>query len=88
MIKTLLATSALLLTLSTAGFAAEMMACDDANIMKMEEGAMAMKDPAMKESMEMAMKEVDMAKMSMKEGKKEDCSMHLDAAMKAQAPKM
>ena len=84
MIKTLLAASALLLCASTAGFAAEeMMACDDANIMKMEKEAMAMTDPAMKETMEMAMKEVETAKMAMKEGKTEDCQKSLDAAMKA-----
>ena len=29
-----------------------------------------------------AMKEVDMAKMAMKDGKMADCSMHLDNAMK------
>ena len=65
--------------------AGEAVACDDASIMKAEEGAMAMKDPAMKESMEMAMKEVEMAKMAMKESKTDECAMHLDAAMKATA---
>jgi hypothetical protein len=54
----------------------------------MEEGAMAMKDPAQKDAMMMAMKEVEMAKASMKDGKMDDCSMHLGEAMKAQAPKM
>lgn len=88
MIKTLLTTSALLVSLSTASFAMDPMACDDASVMKMEEGAKMMKDPAQKDAMMMAMKEVDAAKMAMKDGKKEDCSMHLDAAMKAEAPKM
>jgi predicted outer membrane protein len=84
MLKSILAASALLICASTASFAAEeKMACDDASIMKMEEAAMAMKDPAMKESMEMAMKEVEMAKMAMKESKTDDCSMHLGEAMKA-----
>ena len=36
----------------------------------------------------MAMKEVEMAKASMKDGKMDDCSMHLGEAMKVQAPKM
>jgi hypothetical protein len=88
MIKTLFAAAAVFAFASTAAYSAEeKMACDDATIMKMEEGAMAMKDPAMKEGMEMAMKEVEMAKMSMKEGKTDDCSMHLGEAMKAQMKK-
>jgi hypothetical protein len=60
-------------------------ACDDASIMKMEEMAKGMTDPAMKDKMEMAMKEVEMAKMSMKDNKADDCMMHLDNAMKATA---
>jgi hypothetical protein len=60
-------------------FAAEMMKCDDAGMMKVEQDAMAIKD---KTHMEMAMKEVDMAKMAMKDGKMEDCAMHMDGAMK------
>jgi hypothetical protein len=82
MTKTLLTVAALLLSVSFAS-AEDKMACDDATIMKLEEGAKAMTDPAMKESMEMAMKEVDMAKMAMKENKAEDCMKHMDAAMKA-----
>jgi hypothetical protein len=84
MSKTLFAAAAFFAFASTATYAAEeKMACDDASIMKMEEAAMAMKDPAMKETMEMAMKEVEMAKMAMKENKTDDCSMHLGEAMKA-----
>ncbi len=60
-------------------FAAEMMKCDDASMMKLEQDAMAVKD---KMHMDMAMKEVDMAKMAMKDGKMEDCAMHMDGAMK------
>jgi predicted outer membrane protein len=84
MIRTFFAAAAVLAFASTAAYSAEeKMACDDATVMKMEEAAMAMKDPAMKESMEMAMKEVETAKMAMKEGKTDDCSMHLGEAMKA-----
>ena len=89
MIKSLFAAAAVLAFASSAAFAAEeKMACDDASIMKMEEGAMAMKDPAQKDAMMMAMKAVEMAKTSMKDGKMDDCSMHLGESMKAQAPKM
>jgi hypothetical protein len=82
MTKTLLTVAALLVSVSFAS-AEDKMACDDAGIMKLEEMAMGMKEPAQKEAMEMAMKEVEMAKMSMKEKKAEDCMMHMDAAMKA-----
>ena len=89
MIKTFFAAAAVLAFASTAAYSAEeKMACDDATVMKMEEGAMAMKDPAQKDAMMMAMKAVEMAKASMKDGKMDDCSMHLGEAMKAQAPKM
>lgn len=71
------------LAMTAAASAQDMMACDDASIMKTEEMAKAMTDPAQKQSMEMAMKEIDMAKMAMKDGKADDCAMHLDAAMKA-----
>jgi predicted outer membrane protein len=83
MTKTLLTAAALLASVSFASADNHAVACDDATIMKMEEGAKAMTDPAMKESMEMAMKEVETAKMAMKEGKTEDCVKSLENAMKA-----
>jgi hypothetical protein len=82
MTKTLLTVAALLVSVSFAS-AEDKMACDDATIMKLEETAMGMKEPAQKDAMMMAMKEVEMAKASMKEKKTEDCMMHMDAAMKA-----
>ena len=88
MIKSILTAAALVMSMTASSFAMDEMKCDDASIMKMTESAMAMKDPAMKESMEMAMKEVDMAKMAMKDSKMDECKMHLDNAMKASAPKM
>ncbi len=63
--------------------AQEMAKCDDATMMKVEKDVMGMTDPAMKDKMEMGMKELEMAKMAMKDNKEKDCSMHLDAAMKA-----
>jgi hypothetical protein len=60
-------------------FADDMMKCDDAAVMKAEDHAKMMSG----ETMTMAMKEVDMAKMAMKDGKAGDCSMHLGKAMMA-----
>jgi hypothetical protein len=78
--KTLIATAALaLFTIAGSANAAEMKACDDdtfAMVMKAVEGAKG-------DAKEMGMKELDMAKMAMKEKKAEDCSMHLDMAEKA-----
>jgi hypothetical protein len=68
MLKFMCAAAVVVVAGSAPAFADDMMACDDASIMKTEE---------------MAMKEVDMAKMAMKDGKMDDCSMHLDAANKA-----
>lgn len=59
--------------------AAEMATCDDATMMKADEMIKATTD---KGKMEMAMKEMDMAKMAMKDGKMEDCTMHMGEASK------
>jgi len=83
MLKLMCAAAVLAVAGSAPAFAEDMMACDDASIMKAEEMAMAMTEPAQKESMEMAMKEVEMAKMAMKDGKMDECSEHLGAASKA-----
>jgi hypothetical protein len=69
--------------LSGAARADMMAACNDETMKKAEMDLMAMTDPAKKDMMEMGMKELDMAKMAMKDSKEKDCSMHLDAAMKA-----
>ncbi len=58
--------------------AAEMAMCDEATMMKADEMIKATTD---KGKMEMAMKEMDMAKMAMKDNKAEDCSMHLTKVM-------
>jgi hypothetical protein len=83
MIRTILAVTALTVGLSTPTLVLAMSTCDEASIMKTEEMAKGMTDPMKKDAMQMAMKEVDSAKMAMKDGKTEACSMHLDNAMKA-----
>ena len=83
MLKTIFAATALVSGLSAPAFAAGMMACDETSIMKTEEMAKGMTDPMKKDAMMMAMKEVDSAKMAMKDGKSDDCAKHLDNAMKA-----
>ncbi len=74
--------AAALVTFSAPAFAADMAKCTDDNLKKTEMMVMEMKDPAMKDKMEMGMKEIEMAKMAMKDSKNKDCMMHLDAAMK------
>jgi hypothetical protein len=80
--KSILA-AAVLVAISVPAFADEMAKCNDDNLMKTEMMLKEMTDPAMKEKIEMGMKELDMAKMTMKDGKEKDCMMHLDSAMKA-----
>lgn len=60
-------------------FAADKMECSDANMMKMQKDMEAMTD---KTKQEMAMKEMTMAQDMMKQNKMDDCSMHMDNAMK------
>ncbi len=75
--------AAALVAISAPAFADEMAKCTDDNMQKTEMMLMEMKDPAMKDKMMMGMKELDMAKMAMKDSKDKDCMMHLDEAMKA-----
>jgi hypothetical protein len=83
MMKSLIAAGVLGLALSAPASAAEMATCDDASMMKMDEVIKADTDPKMKDAADMAMKELDMAKMAMKDGKTDDCAMHLTNAMKS-----
>ena len=71
------------LAFATPSFADEMAKCDADSLKKIEMELKAMTDPAMKDKMEMGMKELEMAMMSDKEKKMDDCAMHLDKAMKA-----
>ena len=65
-----------------------MMKCDDASMMKMDEMIKADTDPAMKKGVDMATKEMDQAKMAMKDSKTDDCMMHMGEAMKSMSTKM
>ncbi len=88
MLKITLAAALLAVAFAPPAFAANamktddamMMKCDDASMMKVQAEMDKVTDPAMKE---MAMKEMDMAKDSMKAEKMDDCTMHIDGAMKA-----
>ena len=73
-----IAAAVLMALASVPAQAAEMAKCDEATMMKADEAIKATTD---KGKMEMAMKEMDMAKMAMKDNKAEDCSMHLTKVM-------
>ncbi len=80
MTKLLLSAALAALFLSAPANAAMHMKCDDASMTKMQTDMDAMKDPAMKTNMEMAMKQMGMAKTAMKDNKMADCSMHMGMA--------
>jgi hypothetical protein len=58
----------------------ETVKCDDATMTKMQSDIDAMTDSAMKTNRDIATKQMDMAKTSMKNNKLEDCSMQLGMA--------
>jgi hypothetical protein len=62
----------------TPAFADEKLGCDDASMMKVE--TMMKEKMGMKLNTDMAMKESEMATTSKKDGKMEDCAMHLNMA--------
>lgn len=66
---------------ATPAFAADKLACDDAGMKAVE--MMLKEKMEMKADTTMAMKENEMAAMAMKEGKTEDCAMHLNMAQEA-----
>jgi hypothetical protein len=78
MLKTLIAAAAMTVAFSTASFAEDAKACDDATF------AMVMKmvDSAKGDAKTMGMKEMDMAKEAMGAKKTDECSMHLGMAEK------
>ena len=83
MIKSTLLVAAFAIAIIQPVFAQDaMMKCDDDSMMKMQTEMDAMKDPAMKEQKEMAMKEMDMAKEAMKANKADDCMMYMENAAK------
>jgi hypothetical protein len=78
MLKLATATAIVALFAITPSYAADKLACDDDGMMKVE---MMMKEKmGMKVNTDMAMKESEMATMSKKEGKMDDCAMHLNMA--------
>lgn len=78
MFKTVFTVAVLAFGIAAPAFAADMVMCDDAHIMKAEDAA----KKASGDKMDMAMKDVDAAKMAMKDGKMDDCKMHLEKVMK------
>jgi hypothetical protein len=83
MLKLTMAAAFLASAFAVPVYAASMAKCDETSMMKMQGDVDAMTDPAMKSQKEMAMKEMGMAKDSMKAKKMKDCSMHMDNAMKS-----
>ena len=82
--KTALFAAAVLgLVLAAPVNAAEMAACDDATMMKVNEAIKADTDPKMKDAVTMATEEMQKAEMSMKDHKMDDCSMHIGKAMES-----
>ena len=64
------------------------MKCDDQSMMKVQAEMDAIADPAMKANKDMAMKHMGLAKVSMKDGKANECMMHMGEAMGAMNKKM
>lgn len=78
MLKISTAAALVALFSATPAFAADKLACNEDGMMKVE---MMMKEKMeMKVNTDMAMKESDMAMMAKKEGKMDDCAMHLNMA--------
>lgn len=89
MLKLTFAAAAVCLLAAGPAFADDKLMCDDASMGKVKMMIdNAMKNPDMKKAEDMAMKESDMAMMAKKDGKMDDCAMHLnmasDAMMKGQ----
>lgn len=79
--KKLMAAAALLVfAFAAPAYAYDMAKCDDASLMAIQTHMDGMTDPAMKEHKEMAMKEMEMAKTAMKDGKMDDCTAHMRKA--------
>jgi hypothetical protein len=87
MIKTTAFAFILASCVAAPSFAAGMATCDEASMMKTEEMAKGMTDPMKKDQMMMATQEIDSAKMAMKAGNMDECSTHMDNAMKAMEAK-
>ena len=82
MIKSLMTAGVLALALAAPAYADDMMKCDDASMMKMDDMIKADTDPNMKKDVDMAMKDMEMAKTAMKDGKMDDCMKNMEQAKK------
>ncbi len=78
MLKFASAAALLALFAATPTFAADMLACNDDGMMKVE--TMMKEKTEMKVDIAMAMKENEKAAMAKKDGKMDDCAMHLNLA--------
>jgi hypothetical protein len=64
------------------------MKCDDESMVKVQAEMDAIADPAMKANKDMAMKHMGLAKVFMKDGKADECVMHMGEAIGAMNKKM
>ena len=78
MFKLIVATAIVTAGMAMPVFAAETVMCDDAHMVKAETAAKAAKG----DKMAMAMKDIDAAKLAMKDGKMDECKTHLEKVMK------
>jgi hypothetical protein len=82
MLKTTLAAAFLGLAFMAPAFAQDMK-CDEATMTKMQADMAAMTDPAMKDKVAAASKEMEMAMAAMKDNKADECMTHMKGAMDA-----
>ena len=81
MLKYAIAATVAGLFVITPAFSAEMLKCEEADMMKMQKEIDADVDPGMKKQVEMANTEMKMAGDAMHANKMDDCAMHLNKAM-------
>jgi hypothetical protein len=80
--RILLAAAVAAFALATPALADDMAKCDDATMKMVDDAIKADTDPKMKNDVDMATKEMDMAMAAMKDNKMDDCSMHIGEAKK------
>ena len=88
MLKTFAAVGLLAIAFAAPAYADDMAKCDDATIMKLADAIKADTDPKMKNDVDSATEEMKMAEAAMKDGKTDECSMHLTNAMKTMMMKV
>jgi hypothetical protein len=80
--RILLAAAVAAFALATPVLADDMAKCDEATMKMVDDAIKADTDPKMKNDVDMATKEMEMAMASMKDNKMDDCSMHIGEAKK------